>query len=69
MRRGIESTETLAGRERVYPHGWTTTKEVVVLFVTTKGRSCPLMPQFTCRAAGLSWTWTWWPEETEPPQP
>jgi len=29
------------------PHEWTPPKEAVVLFVTTKRRSCPLMPQFT----------------------
>ncbi len=52
--RGINSAETLYGREKVDPHAWATPKEAVVLFVTTKRRSCPLMPQFACRAAGQS---------------
>ena len=51
MRTGFDSAETQDECERVDPHGWTTPKEAVVLFVTTKRRSCPLMPQFTCRAA------------------
>lgn len=36
----------------VYPRAWTTPKEAVALFVTSKGRSCSLMPQPTYRTAG-----------------
>jgi len=54
VRSEIKSAETMDERKRIDPHAWTTSKEAVVLFVITKRRSCPLMPQSTCRAAGQS---------------